>query len=365
MKKTKETDGKVKILVIRFRRVGDAVLSTTVLTSLKKSIPNCEIDYVLDAGIAPLFEHHSDIDNIITFSHEEKHSTFKYLRKVKRLMREKRYDIVIDLRSTFNTIPFAIFSKGAKYRIGIDKSYTRPFYNHLIKLDEDKDIIHMLLQRLDPLRGEYDIVKERQFMLQPTQEELDEFKRYMTEKGIDFQKPVVLCAVVTRLEHKMWPLDRMRESLQRILDTYPDAQLIFNYGGGRERELALQLWEQTGRSPRIFIDIEAKGLRQLMAMIALSDFFYGNEGGPRHIAQSLKVPSFAIFPPFTPKGMWLPDENEIYAGVEPCDLQPDIQDGKDKKNEAEYGVVFEVITTDVVWERAKPMLDRYLNNLRK
>lgn len=356
MKKEKaDRQANPKILVVRFRRVGDAVLSASVISSLKKSIPGCRIDYVLDAGIAPIFEHHPDIDNIIAFTHDEKHSMPTYLKKVRRLMHQNRYDIVIDLRSTINTLPFAIFAKGAKYKIGTKKPYTRLFYNKLIELDSKGDIADMLLQRIEPLAAEYDIVKDKQFSLYCTAQEVDDFKRYMSGKGIDFGKPVMICAVVTRLEHKMWPLDRMRDTIARILDAYPDLQLVFNYGGGREKELAAELWEQLGRPERVFMDIEAKGLRQLLAMISLSDFFFGNEGGPRHIAQALGIPSYAIFPPHIPKSTWLPGAGEFFAGIEPKDLDPHIEDDRNHG----YAQIFDIVTPDAVWEGLEPMLSRY------
>ena len=56
-----------KIIVLRFRRVGDAVISTVLCSSLKKTFPKARIDYVLNENIAPLFENHPDIDKIIRF----------------------------------------------------------------------------------------------------------------------------------------------------------------------------------------------------------------------------------------------------------------------------------------------------------
>ena len=80
-----------KVLVIRFRRIGDAVLSVVICSSLRKSFPEAEIHYVLNDHIAPLFENHPDIDKIIAFSDEENNHFFKYLRKVRQLMKTEQY----------------------------------------------------------------------------------------------------------------------------------------------------------------------------------------------------------------------------------------------------------------------------------
>ncbi len=45
-------------------------------------------------------------------------------------------------------------------------------------------------------------------------------------------------------------------------------------------------------------------IRELAMVISNCDFFFGNEGGPRHLAQSLDIPSFAIFSPSASKKEW-------------------------------------------------------------
>ncbi len=61
----------MKILVIRFKQIGDAVLSSPICMTLKKTFPNAQIDYVLYEHIAPLFENHNGIDNVIKITKEE------------------------------------------------------------------------------------------------------------------------------------------------------------------------------------------------------------------------------------------------------------------------------------------------------
>ena len=99
----------MKILVVRFRQMGDAILTTVVLNSLKKSFPDCSIDFVLNDKICPLFEGHPSINRLIPFTDEERHSFFKYIRKVWHVVHSTHYDVIIDMRSTMNTMLFALF----------------------------------------------------------------------------------------------------------------------------------------------------------------------------------------------------------------------------------------------------------------
>ena len=64
---------KPNILVIRFRQMGDAIVATPLLSSLRQTFPEAQIHFVLNDRIAPLFEGHPAIDRIITFTNEERH----------------------------------------------------------------------------------------------------------------------------------------------------------------------------------------------------------------------------------------------------------------------------------------------------
>ena len=129
-----------KILVIRFRRVGDSVISVAICTSLKKSFPDARIDYVLNDNIACLYENHPDIDRIIAFTDEENHHFLKYIAKVWRLMRTEKYDIIIDTRSTIKTMFFSLFSLSTPYRIGTRKRYNILVHNHRVDNHSDNSI---------------------------------------------------------------------------------------------------------------------------------------------------------------------------------------------------------------------------------
>lgn len=48
----------MKILVIRFRQMGDAVLATALLNSIRRSFPDAEIHFVLNSQLADLFAGH-------------------------------------------------------------------------------------------------------------------------------------------------------------------------------------------------------------------------------------------------------------------------------------------------------------------
>ena len=125
----------MKILIIRFKQIGDAVLSSVLCNTLKKSFPDAEIDYVLYEHISPLFQDHKYIDNVISITKEEQKNPLKYILKVWKVTR-KKYDIIIDIMSTPKSEIFSLFSMDSKYRIGRAKKYRGFIYTDKVEEPE-------------------------------------------------------------------------------------------------------------------------------------------------------------------------------------------------------------------------------------
>lgn len=342
-----------KVLIIRFRRIGDAVLSTVICSTIRKNFPEAEIHYLLYDPINTLFEHHPDIDKVISFSGKD--GVGSYLKRVWRLMRKEKYDVIIDTRTTLTSLCFSWFSLKTKYRIGTRKSYSFIGHNYRIanQKDETLDEVSRNLLLLKPLEQLKPLEYVSDFRLYVTSEESRDFHSFMEQKGIDFSKPVIICTPFTRVKGKAWHMERMKEVLRLMIETY-DAQLIFNYNE-QEKEAAFQLFREMKEDKHLFVHIAADSIRKLAAMCLQADFFFGNEGGPRHIAQALQVHSFAIYPPWVDKTKWLPNPTECNQGISSRDLiSPDEWKSLTDKER------FERITVEEVWARLHPMLDKFL-----
>ena len=345
----------MKILVIRFRQMGDAILVTPLLSTLKQNIPDAEIDFVLNDRIAPLFEGHPALHSIITFSDEERHNWVTYIRKVWRIVHATRYDAVIDLRSTTNTILFSLFSLRSRWRIGVKKPYTGLLCTHrYLGCREDESMIDHNLCFAKPLLEGRQVVPCRDLSLSISDEEKASFRRYMEKQGIDFSRPVLLVGVTAKLENKTWAEDRMVETLSRVLTDFSKWQLIFNYAPGKEAENARRISEKLGNHKNIFLNVEATSPRQMAAMAVNCDGYFGNEGGGRHIVHAMGKPSLVICSPMASKTTWLPDDTNIPAwGI----AASDICDTTGMSYEEQY----DKISIDHVW----PMLERFLTMCNK
>lgn len=341
----------MKILVVRFKQIGDAILSSVICNTLKETFPEAEVDYVVYDHIVPLFENHQYIDNVISITKEERKSPLKYLKKVWKVTR-KKYDIVIDIMSTPKSELFTLFSLGSKYRIGRRKKYRGYTYNYKIDEPEDaKDKVDKFLKMLKPLEKEYNIKYINDYVINIAEDEKSYMRDKMVKAGIDFNKPVFICAANSRRPSKIYNPERMREIIKRVIKEF-NGQIILFYSP-EEKEFIKNFHRELGNEKNIFSNIETKSIRELAMLISNCDFFFGNEGGPRHLAQSLDIPSFAIFSPGASKKEWLSNANDRHQGVEPKDIDPEC-----KKLSAEEQ--YNLICPEYVFEKIKEMVEKFV-----
>lgn len=344
----------MNILVIRFRQMGDAILATSLLNTLHHNFPDAQIHFVLNERIAPLFKGHPSIDRCITFTDDERHHFFTYIRKVWRVVHETHYDVIIDLRSTMNTILFAVFSLSTKYRIGKNKGYTKIAFNHTIDPCGDKfSMVEYNTRYALPLQPLRSIEPINSFTLHITDEEKQGFGSYLTAQGINLSRPIMLANVTAKLASKVWLEDRMVWVLNHFLELYPDYQIIFNYAPGPEEENARRIYAQMGHPKQVFIDVQAHSSRELVAMAGYVTLFFGNEGGARHIAQAAGCPSLAICAPENSKKVWIPQTQVLAEGISPVDTLAEQNITEEAYRQMSREEKYGLLTQEYVWSRLK------------
>src|SRR6185369_16849795 len=115
-----------KVLVIRLRSIGDAVLSTPSLRALRRFVPHAKIHFLLEDWIAPLFCGSDLFDELISMA---PHGNAARAR-VARELRRREYDVVYNLHGG-TTATFLTRATGAKHRVGFSHYQYARLHNHL------------------------------------------------------------------------------------------------------------------------------------------------------------------------------------------------------------------------------------------
>lgn len=279
----------IKIIVIQLKQIGDVLISASVLKNIKEMYPDSQVDYVVYDYTSGVVENAPYIDNIILISKEERNKPFKLYKRFFG-MRKEKYDYVIDLIGDVKSALLTFFI-GAKISI-ISKNKkirNRIFYNRRIENNKKNvcEYRNFLISGIDNRNPLSHLIK-----IYLKDEERKELKNRMIENRIKFDKPVVALGANSRRIHRIWNIDYFAIIINHLIEKYNMQIILFN--SSEEKVYAENLKSKINKKENVFVDIKTNNIRELASLMSNCDIFIGNEGGPRHIAESVGIPTFAI-----------------------------------------------------------------------
>ena len=323
----------MKVLIVRLKQIGDSVLALPVCNTLRKSDANAEIHFMVYEHIAPLFENHPSIDKVVKMTAHQRKSKVAFFSMLKSI-REQRYDAVLDIINTPTSLVITRFS-GAKIQAGFlnEKLRTRFYRTKIHKLGDGAGRRKVpVLEALNiPLKYDYNIDVNLH------NDEIAKMKAAMAVAGINADRPLIAMMVYSRRDYKIWPANYFVELSDHLINKY-GAQLYFVYGPGEE-DAVKKIAARVEDSKNVFTQPEAPSTRDLACLLKCVDFFIGNDGGPRHIAQSVGTSTFSIFSPLISKKGWIPnfpDPEHQAIDITDVDDINSLDREKFKKNLKEY-----------------------------
>ncbi len=309
----------MRIVVVPLKQIGDCIVALPICESLKKTYPDAEIDIVLYDHIAGIAENNPSISNIISLKKADRKNPIEYIKRRLEL-RKKKYDISIDTLTIYPSGTVGLFS-GAKIRIGFNTSINTNilFYNKTVPFPKYQNKVTNNLNILNGLEDD-NLKLVRELKIYILDEEKQLLRDRMVEMGIDFNKPVFALQIFSKMAYKIWPLENYIEVINYCIDEY-DAQIILPWGPGEEY-YALMAKEKINRDENVFCNIQTNSIRELGMMFTNCDIFIGCDGGPRHMAEAVGLPTYAIFAPSieTMKRVWNPNASLKFQAIDVNDI---------------------------------------------
>ena len=295
-------DGVKKILVVKLRHLGDVLLTGPVFTALKQALPQAEVDAYIYKEALPMLEGHPGIDRLIGYDRNwKKRSFFARIGKEAGLLmdiRKRGYDLVVNLTEGDRGVMAALASK-AKIRAGFRPkgNWQQKALTHIAK--DCPSLRHTVERNLDVLRriGIFPPLDPRDLFLH-----IPEAARERA-KVISGGSPFVLIHPTSRWRFKCWTVSKMRELAKKLLEE--GRRVILTAGPDPiEKEMAREIVDGLN----ILNLGGAISLKELGAMIDLSDLLVCVDSVSFHMASALKKPVVALFGP-TSEVTWGPWRN--------------------------------------------------------
>jgi heptosyltransferase-2 len=270
-----------KILIVKNRAMGDAVMGLSTIQYLKKIYPNSEIAYGIPAWVEPLFSKaKTAADLVIPLNfHNPKNIWITYNK-----IRNFNPNYIHELHATGSGIKFFKL-----YQFIHHCKYT--FHNHHLKLQTqvfDQGIIKPLIQR--DLDGISSSINE-----QSIPSYLDFGPKLNVKNKIE--NKIVFGCVATR-ETKKWPIKFYLELAKLIQNKDPITKIIIPLSNSDE-DLATELEIQNHKISDNII-IKKLPLDTLVTELASAKLYVGNDTGLKHICVALDVPTYTLFGPEPP-----------------------------------------------------------------
>lgn len=261
-------------LLITLSNIGDVILTTPVIASLRSLFPRGKLTVVVGPKAAGLLKGSRLIDELLIY---DKQAGPADKLKLVRKLREEFYEWVVDLRNS--AFPFLV---RANHRSSVFRSYRSRGAR-----ERHLEILRMTgLQK----RLRNAIVPSFDFFSPADEKSLAE---KLKAKGLDLAGDWVVVAPGAGSEQKRWKIEGFLEVARRILES-ADFK-IAAVGDGNEAALCARLSE--GFPSRIVSLAGAIGLRELGALISRARLVLTNDSAVMHLGYELRRPVAALFGP--------------------------------------------------------------------
>ncbi len=284
-----------RILLTRLKFIGDVVLTTPLIQTLRETFPSAYIAYLGDSQAVSLLEGNPYLDEIFSVDFSKR----GFIKRIQLfyILNRCRFDLVIDLFCNPRSALFS-FATGAAVRVGGDLPGRGKLYTIRIKDDgTPKSAIAFHYQSLKAVGIEAKSFETKIFL---TEEEKKEAMRYLEWQDIDLSKPLVALHPGGTWPAKLWPAERFAE-LADLLRAKTHAQVLLTRGPGDGETVKKVENAVVGH----VLSLPVLPLRQLAAIISHCSAYAANDSGPMHIAPALGIPTIGIFGPGE-ENIWFP-----------------------------------------------------------
>lgn len=309
-----------RVLFIRLRNLGEAVLDTANIRALKKFRPDLHITTLVEAIYTDLYEADPDIEAIpLTRNAQEKRSSLSARLHIIRTIRRQKFSAVINLHGGPTSAQLTFLS-GAKYRVGAAHFRNRYAYNLRVPPAEEilgRKNLHTVeyqfgwfkwggLTTETPKATKLFVASSKQISAQEK----------LQAAGVDPARPYAVLAPTNEFYTKRWMPERYAAIAENL--SARGYQIVLS--GAPTTEQIAQVASVQKATTQKCAALTALSIGELMAVIAGAKIFVGNDSGPAHIAAAVQTPLVVLFGPASSQRWhpWASDKAELVQNDFAC-----------------------------------------------
>lgn len=276
-----------KILVVRLSSIGDIILTTPLLRSLKKSFPQAQITFVIKKQYEELLCESPYIDELITFNSKD---GFKALKKIKQKLKAEKFDLYLDIHKNW---------RSRYIRLGLGAGRITSYHKQIVKRTlliwfkinlyrVIKPVYQRYFESAEPFGVSYD---ETGTEIHFHPDKGKKVMQLLNDSGYrDNMRLVVICPSATYF-NKRWKAEGFITTAKYLVEN--KNAFVVVHGGPEDVSLCNAIVEATGKQC-----VNMAGMLSLSGSAALLNkaaLVIANDSGLLHMAQSQKVHVVGIY----------------------------------------------------------------------
>ena len=285
-----------KILVRSTNWIGDAVMTTPAVRTIRENFPDSEITMLVHPWVSDVFRFSPRVDRLLIYEKKGRHKGVKGLLQLAGELRQEEFDCAILLQNAFEAALLTMLA-GIPARGGYTTDGRSMLLTHCVHKINELNKKHEVnyYQRIMLGLGLRTAPNELELFIPGDQ--VDTAKQRIVEytgkkRG---RRPVIGFNPGAAFgPAKRWPAEKFAD-LADMLSRQSDAFFIL-FGSAADQETAAAIKRQAGAAASRIIDLTgATTLIEAMALIGECDVFVTNDSGLMHVAAALRTPLVAIF----------------------------------------------------------------------
>lgn len=300
-----------KILVIKFRSLGDTALMTAPLLELRRAYPRAKIHVAVTATWAPLLENNPAVDKIWPYTRrEETAARAKAIARLALELRKEKFDCVVNFHASPSSSTLA-FATGAKVR-------AIHFHGHKDKNRYStvevpgKGVVKPAIERdMDVIRAlGIDVPEGKMPEIFLRNDELSGADQWLSAHYV--KAPILGLGLGASRPTKIWPIERFSAVATRWIKETGGSVIALTGPGEAHLADEFQVWLNDAL---IHSDLDPKkvdeikkhvycpaplDLRDAVALMSRMDLLLCNDSGLKHVAIARKTPTMTLIGPEHP-----------------------------------------------------------------
>ena len=291
------TNADYRVLFIRYERIGDMIMATSLIRNIAASLPSGKIDVLATPTTAPVLEGNPHVGNVLVL---ERKSMQSYVELMKRLRRE-RYTVMVDGRINnppiFTSTPLLMYAGQARFRVGAQGDRKPRIYNVSVP---EWDRVNHYIEGSKQLAVPFGVKPE----------------------SVDWQPEIFLSAEERTRAEEQWSLARslvategaVPQGITRCLlvnlsasepkRRWPDGKFIATLRSARDRAPNMPIivmglpseWESVQKVANAVhaLPVETPLVRDAFALVGTADLVFTPDTSISHAASAFRKPSVVL-----------------------------------------------------------------------